>query len=227
MDKLEISLRDPGNAHKARNKGFVPAIIYGGEGTPVAIKVPKRDLKKQLQRGRFTVRQFELVLDGKNHHVLPREVQSHPVSGEPLHVDFMRVTDKTRVTIEVAVDFANEEASPGLKRGGVLNVVRHAIEVSCMVANMPQKFTADLAGLDIGDSVHVSNIDLPEGVKPTIDDRDFTIATIAPPTVMQEPTPEETAEAAEGEEGEAEAEDKAEDKQEPSKQEGEEKEDKS
>lgn len=198
--KLEIEERQAGKSGNriARKGGFVPAIIYGGEAKPLSIRINKKLLEKELNKGHFTVRQFELTLGGKNHHVLPRAVQHHPVSGEPLHVDFMRVTEQTRVTVEVQVEFLNEEASPGLKRGGVLSIIRHTIEVSCAVANMPEKFTVDLDGLDIGDSVHVSNIDMPAGVHPIIDDRDFTIAAIAAPTVMVEPA---AGEAAEGEEG--------------------------
>ena len=203
--RLEIQARRPGkgNTRASRLGGFVPAIIYGGEAPPMPVRVAKGLLERELSKGRFTVRQFELILDGKNHHVLPRAVQTHPVSGEPMHVDFMRVSDQTQVTVEVQVEFRNEETCPGLKRGGVLSIVRHTIEVTCAVVNMPEKFVADLEGLGIGDSVHVSHINMPKGVTPTIDDRDFTIATIAAPTVMVEAAvAEEAEEAAEAEEGE-------------------------
>lgn len=212
-EKLEIESRKTGKigTRSTREEGFVPAIIYGGEDEPLPVRISRRTLEKELDKGRFTLRQFELALNGENHHVLPRAVQSHPVSGEPLHVDFMRVTDRTRVTVEVQVEFSNEDICPGLKRGGVLSIVRHTVEVSCAVANMPEKFIADLQGLEIGDSIHVSHIEMPEGVRPTIDDRDFTIAAVAAPTVMVETAAETQVE--EDEDAEKEGEAKAEAKE--------------
>lgn len=176
--------RGKGAARAARRAALVPAVVYGDRKEPLLITVDEKTLRRELKQPGFFARQFDLRLNGESHRVLPRDVQLHPVTERPLHVDFLRVSADTKIRLSVPVVFENEEASPGLKRGGVLNVVRHEIEVFCAAGAIPQSFTVDLSGLDIGDSVHISEIALPEGVRPTITDRDFTIATIAAPTVM-------------------------------------------
>lgn len=200
-----------------RQRGQVPGIIYGAGDDPVLLAIEGRQMEKEMQKHGFFARQYDIVIDGKNHHVLPWEVQTHPVTDHPLHIDFLRVTEKTRVRVAVDVVFINEELSPGLKRGGVLNVVRHQVEIFCAVGSMPEKLTVDLADLDIGDGVHISHIELGEGVEPAIRDRDFTIATIAPPTkaVTEDVLDEEDGEGSEpmriGEEEKAEGEETEED----------------
>lgn len=171
-----------GSARAARREGLVPAVIYGDKKDPFTITVVQRDLEKLLKPGFFS-HLLDIEVGGEKHRVLPRDLQQHPVTDRALHVDFLRVSATSELTVEVPVEFINDEACPGLKRGGVLNVVRHEVEVYCLADNIPEKITVDLAGLQIGDSVHISAITLPEGVRPTIEDRDFTIATIAAPTV--------------------------------------------
>jgi len=166
------------------------------------ISMESKQLGREINKQGFFVRQYDIEVDGANHHVLPRDVQLHPVTDQPIHVDFLRVTVDTKLHVNIKVLFRNEEESPGLKRGGVINVVRHEVEVVCTVSNIPSAFEVDLTGLDIGDSVHISDLNLPEDLVPTIADRDFTIATIAAPTVVVEPEPEDVA-LEEGEEGEA------------------------
>ena len=177
-----------GAARATRRAGRVPCVIYGAKKDPVAISIVPLDLRKQLQTGGFFSTVYQIKIEGGRgvEQVLPREVQLHPVTDVPQHVDFLRVSAATRVTVEVACEFINEEECVGLKRGGVLNVVRYAIEVLCAVDNIPQSIVVDLAGCDIGDSIHFSHVDVPDGVEPTISDRDFTIATIAKPTIVED-----------------------------------------
>lgn len=200
---IEAEVRDragKGAARATRRNGRVPAVIYGAGKDPVAISIDPGTLQAELKKPGFFITQFKIHAAGDEHQVMPREVQFHPITDDPLHVDFLRVTERTRVTVSVPVEFLNEEEAPGLK-DGVLNIVRHDVEVRCTVGNMPEMLTADLTGLEIGDSVRISNIDLPNGVKPTIEDRDFLIATIAPPTIIVEEE-EEEGEEEEGVEGE-------------------------
>ena len=175
-----------GAARATRRAGQVPGVVYGAKEPPVLIAIEPKLLKQQLSRSGFFTRLVDIQLDGKNHRVLPRDVQYHPVSDAPIHVDFMRVSADARVTVAVPVVFINENQSPGLKKGAVLNVVRHEVEVVAPVDRIPNSLTVDLAGKDIGDSIHISHIKLPDGVRPTITDRDFTIATLAAPTVQTE-----------------------------------------
>lgn len=184
-----------GPARATRRAGRVPAVVYGAKKDPNLISLDPQDLMRALRAGSFMATIFDVDIEGKSERVLPRDVQFHPVSDRPLHVDFLRVSSATTVTVNIPVAFLNEEESPGLKRGGLLNVVRHDIEANCRADAIPHHIEVDLTGLEIGDSVHISMITLPEGVAPTID-RDFTVATIAAPTVVQE---EATAEAEEGE----------------------------
>jgi len=191
-----------GTARAARRNGRVPAVIYGNQEEPLMVTVPRHDLEQLLAVPGFMIHLLDIQVDGRAHRVLPRDTQFHPVTDVPLHVDFLRYSADRKVTVDVPVTFENEQDSPGLKGGGVLNVVRHAIEVLCTADRIPDGFTINLTGLDIGDSVHASALSLPEGVEFTITDRDFTIATIAAPSVMPVEE-EEGAEAAEGAEGAA------------------------
>ena len=192
-----------GGARELRREGRLPAIIYGANQDPLAISLDPRDVNKGLVAGSFFSTVFDIDIGSdKAERVLPRDVQFHPVTDRPQHVDFLRVTGETKINVEVAVVFQNEELSPGLKRGGVLNVVRHTIEIVCAVSIIPDRFEIDLTGTDIGDSIHVSSITMPDGVESAITDRDFTIATVSAPTVMEEPEVEEGIEGEEGEEGE-------------------------
>ncbi|MDA1324077.1 MAG: 50S ribosomal protein L25/general stress protein Ctc [Proteobacteria bacterium] len=173
-----------GTAREARRNGRIPAIIYGNKQEPVSITVERRILERHLGKSGFFIHLLDVDIGGTKHRVLPRDAQFHPVTDVPIHVDFMRYSADRKITVEVPVHFLNEEESPGIKFGGVLNVVRHAIEVFCTADQIPDGFEVDLSGLEIGDSVHASALVLPPGVELIITDRDFTIATIAAPTVM-------------------------------------------
>lgn len=200
-----------GPARAARRAGQVPGVIYGAKKDPNMIAVNERELNKLLHQGGFFSTLFDVKVDGKAERVLARDVQFDPVTDNPVHIDFLRVSAATAVTVEVAVHFLNEDQCPGLTEGGVLNVVRHEIELSCRADAIPQQIEIDLTGLQVGDGVHISMVKLPDGVQPTITDRDFTIATIAAPTVVRDEAAEEQEAAAEGEgEGEGEAEASAE-----------------
>ena len=179
-----------------RQEGRVPAIVYGANKDPEIISLDAVALKKEINRGGFSNRLFDLKTDKKTERVLPREVQLHPVTDKPIHIDFLRLTGESEVRLAVPVAFVDEEKSPGIKRGGLINVVRHDIELICRADSIPENLSASLDGLEIGDSIHISNINLPDNVRPYITDRDFTVATIAPPTIIRE---EATSEA-EGEE---------------------------
>ncbi len=186
---LNAELREragKGAARALRRAGRIPAVIYGNKQAPVIITLDPLELSRELKGPGFFSRVFELEVGGDKHRVLPRDMQLHPVTDVPLHVDFMRFSAKTRLNIDVAVVFENEEESPGIKSGGVLNIVRHSIELLCSPDNIPESLNVDLAGLEVGDSVHISAIKLPEDVELTITDRDFTIATIAAPTIVEE-----------------------------------------
>lgn len=187
-----------GAARATRRAGHIPAVVYGNKESPTLISVEPKLLKQQLSRSGFFTRLVDIDVAGKKERVLPRDVQYHPVTDQPIHVDFMRVAANATVTVAVPVQFINETQSPGLKKGGVLNIVRHEVDLICPVAAIPQHITVDLAGRDIGDSVHISMVELPEGVRPVIADRDFTIATVAAPTVQteEETRPAAAAEAA-------------------------------
>ncbi len=191
-----------GAARATRREGNVPGVIYGAKKEPVLFKMDPRVLVKAFGEAGFMSTQFMVTIDGDEHRVLPRDVQFHPVNDQPIHVDFLRVTDSTKVRVFIPVDFINEEESEGLTRGGVLNVVRHEVELLCTVAAIPEHLVIDLAGLDIGDSAKISDVDLPAGVKPAIADRDFTIATIAAPSAVVSEDDEEGDEDEEGLEGE-------------------------
>ncbi|MGB0624969.1 MAG: 50S ribosomal protein L25/general stress protein Ctc [Alphaproteobacteria bacterium] len=196
-----------GAARATRRLGKVPAVIYGANKDPEPISISPAQLRTALGQPGFFATLFDIDIDGNQQQVLCRDLQVHPVTDVPMHLDFLRVTERTRINLEIQVTFTNEEESPGLKGGGVLNIVRHAVEVVCRAGAIPEEFVADLTGLEVGDSIHISDISLPEGVKPTITDRDFTIATIAAPTVAPvEDDIDADGEAAEGADGETEAE---------------------
>ncbi len=202
---LEVSHREragTGPARAVRRTGRLPGILYGGGDKPMLISIEDRAMRQAMHQPNFFSKPLQLKLDGKTIQALPREIQVHPITDAPIHADFMRVSPETRIRIHVPVYFENEAASPGLKRGGVLNVVRHEIEVVCTVAAIPDHFTIDLTGLDIGDSMHISTVAMPEGVKPTIA-RNFTVATVAAPTIVavEEEKPAAAAEAVAGVEG--------------------------
>lgn len=185
-----------GVARQTRRAGMIPAVVYGNKEEPVLIALEQRAFNRHLHTKGFFTRVFELTVDGRTHRVLPRDVQFNPVTDMPIHVDFLRVASGATVTVQIPCEFVNAERSPGIKRGGVLNVVRHEIEVDCPATAIPDQIVVDLAGYDIGDSVHISAVKLPEGAKPTITDRDFTIATIVAPSGLK------SEEAAAGQEGE-------------------------
>jgi|TARA_X000001036_G_C20448046_1_gene712138 large subunit ribosomal protein L25 len=190
-----------GSNNKLRAKGLIPAILYGGKDPNQNISVEKKALKSIVKSDTFLSKVLELDVDGKKEKVIPRDVAFHVVSEEPIHIDFMRIVSGKKIILEIPVKFINHPDSPGLKRGGVLNIVRRKIELKCPGENIPDDITIDLAGTDIGTSIKISSVRLAENVSPTID-RDFVIATVAAPTVMKEPekpAEETTVEGAEGE----------------------------
>jgi len=192
-----------GSARAARRSGLIPAVIYGGKTAPETININDNSFRKLMSQPGIMSHVIALDVEGKTTNVLPRDIQFHPVTDAPLHVDFLRITASSTVMVMVPVVFTNEDASPGLKGGGVLNIVRHEIEMSCSATSIPESLTVDLTGTEIGDSVHISAVSLPENTQPTITDRDFTIATIAAPTVeveVEETIEEETAGESEEEE---------------------------
>jgi len=201
-----------GASRALRREGRVPAVVYGEKKEALSIHVEEKLLTKMLHTGHFMNSVIMIDVGGKATRTLPKAVDFHPVSSRPIHVDFLRIGEHTQVTVNVPVRFDNEEASPGLKRGGVLNVVQHELELVCDAAHIPSEIHIPLDGLEIGDSIHISQVKLPEGAVPAIDDRDFTVATIVAPSAMKA---EEEETAAEGDvptvgddeaEGEAEAE---------------------
>ena len=183
-----------------RREGRVPGVVYGDNAPQELISLEARSLRRALHSPRFFSTLCHLEVNGEAIRVLPREVQLHPVTDEPLHVDFVRVGRGATGAVTVPVVFANEDTSRGLKRGGVLNIVRREVELLCPADAIPREITVDLKDADINDSLHISQVSLPEGVRPAIADRDFTIATISPPSL----TPEEEEAAAAAEEAEAE-----------------------
>jgi len=168
-----------GAARAVRREGQVPAVIYGDKKTPETIALEFNEIVRLLNRGAFLSNVFDIKFDGQTIRALTREVQFDPVKDLPMHVDFQRIGGDGRIRVMVAVEVANEDKSPGMKRGGVLNIVRREVEVFCPADNIPEKFVIDLDGVEIGTSIHISSITLPEGVSPTITDRDFTVATVA------------------------------------------------
>jgi large subunit ribosomal protein L25 len=189
-----------GAARAARRAGRIPGVIYGNKKEPVLLNLDPKVLIKELTKASFYATLFDIDIDGKKERALPRDVQFDPVTDRPIHIDLLRVSAATSVTVSVPVHFINEELSPGLTKGGVLNVVRHEIELHCRADAIPQVLELDLSTLDLGDSAHFSMITLPDGVEATITDRDFTVATIAAPSSVKSEAAEaaQEAEAAEG-----------------------------
>ena len=204
--------KDIGSSHSLLMKGLVPGIIYGKGTEPTKIALEDKLLKKLMGTGSFYSTIINLDVEGKKEKILPKQLQYHPVTDQLIHFDFLRVLETTKVNVEIPVEFLNQDKCPGLKKGGVLNTVRRLVELTCNASNIPSKLEFDLIQSEIGDAVKISNIQLPEGVVPTISDRDFVIATLVPPTVEVETKTEETSEegAADG------AEDKSDEKKEQS-----------
>jgi len=192
-----------GSNNKLRSEGLIPAILYGGKDANENISIQKKEIKNLINSDTFLSKVLELDIDGTKQRVIPREVAFNVVSEEPIHIDFMRIVAGKKIILEIPVKFINHPDSPGLKRGGVLNIVRRKISLKCPAENIPDEIVVDLTGTDIGTSIKISSVKLEENVIPTISDRDFVIATVASPTVMKEPEkPAEGEVAAEGAEGE-------------------------
>ena len=197
--KAVLRSKENGSNKTLLKKGFVPGIIYGKGSDPTKIAFENKALNKLMKSGSFYTKIIELEIEGKIEKILPKQLQYHPVTDKLIHFDFLRVKEDTKVTVEVPVEFLNQDICPGLKKGGVLNLVRRMIELSCNANNIPYKLQFDLEEKDIGDAIKISNIDLPEGVKPTITDRDFVVATLVPPTIeVEEETKTEEEEIDEG-----------------------------
>ena len=194
-----------GSNNKLRSEGFIPAILYGGKDANLNISIQEKEIKSLINSETFLSKVLELEINGKKEKVIPRDVAFNVVTEEPIHIDFMRIVSGKKIVLEIPVKFINHPESPGLKRGGVLNIVRRKVELKCPAENIPDEIVVDLTGTDIGTSIKISSVKLEGNVVPTISDRDFVIATVASPTVIKEP--EKPAEgddaAAEGVEGEA------------------------
>lgn len=207
MSKIQSLAVEPreragkGASRAVRREGKVPGVVYGAKEDPELVQVARVPLIKAVQNNPFLSTIFEIEVNGRKQQVLPRDIHFHPVTDEPIHVDFLRLVKGSTIVVEVPVHFTNQEKSPGIKRGGVLNIVRHEVELECPIDAIPEYLEVNLDGLDINDSVHISAVTLPEGVKPTIE-RDFTIATIVAPSGLRS-----EAASAEGEDEEAEGED--------------------
>ena len=206
MNNIKAKKREntaSGFTNNLRKEGLIPAILYGGKNPNQNISVEKKSISKIINSDSFLSKVLELDIEGKKEKVLPRDVAYHVLSDEPVHIDFMRIVSGSKLVLEIPVKFENQSESPGLKRGGVLNIVRRKVELKCPADNIPDDIIIDLTGTDIGTSIKISSVKLSENVKPTIADRDFVIATVAPPTIIKEPEKPAEAEGAEGAEGEA------------------------
>ncbi len=205
INSISVNPRDlsgKGSSRAIRREGLIPGIIYGDDQEPILISMDPRQLIAEMSKPGFSSKIFEIQVKDKKYRAMAQDIQMHDVNDRPIHVDFRKITKSTIVTVSIEVKFINDEESPGLKKGGVLNTVRHEIEVKGKPDILPPFFEVNLAGTEIGDSVHISAVDIPDGISPTITDRDFTICTIAPPTIVQ------TEEEVEEEAGEEEAEQK-------------------
>tara|TARA_B100001027_G_scaffold87365_1_gene59830 strand:- start:39 stop:776 length:738 start_codon:yes stop_codon:yes gene_type:complete len=204
MNSIEANIRDnstKGQLNAIRNSGNVPAIIYGGKDKNQKISISKKLLKTFIEKENFFSNIITLSVNGNNQNVLPREIKYNILTDEPIHMDFLRVVPGVKIKIEIPVNFINHDKSPGLKKGGVLNIVRRKVELKCPSEKIPENLTLNLEGVDIGESFKISSVKLDPEVTPTIQGRDFVIATLAAPTVMKEPEKPAEAETAEGEEG--------------------------
>ena len=209
MSNLKATKREnlsSGSNNKLRAKGLIPAILYGGKDKNLNISISKKEISNIINSETFLSKVLELDIEGKKEKVIPRDVAYHVVSEEPMHIDFMRIVSGKKIILEIPVKFINHPDSPGLKRGGVLNIVRRKVELKCPAESIPDEIVVDLAGTDIGTSIKISSVKLPENVIPTITDRDFVVATVAAPTVIKEPEKPSEETPAEGAEGEAPAE---------------------
>ena len=213
MNTIEATIRNTntrGEVNSLRIKGNIPAIVYGGSDKNQKISLSKKNIKNLIEKENFLSNIISINLEGKSENVLPKEIVWDPITDEPIHIDFLRIVKGSKIILEIPVKFINNDKSPGLKRGGVLNIVRRKVELKCPAENIPTELVVDLDNLDIGSSIKISSINLPENVVPTIQGRDFVVATVAAPTIIKEPekpaeeATEEGAEGtAEGVEGEA------------------------
>ena len=209
MNNLRATKREKlstGSNNELRAKGYIPAVLYGGKNPNQNISVSKKDVSGIINSETFLSKVLEIDIDGKKEKVIPRDVAYHVVSEEPIHIDFMRIVSGKKIILEIPVKFINHPDSPGLKRGGVLNIVRRKVELRCPAETIPDEIIVDLAGTDIGTSIKISSVKLPEKVMPTITDRDFVVATVAAPTIIKEPEKPADEAPVEGAEGEAAAE---------------------
>ena len=209
MNNLKALKREKltsGSNNKLRASGFIPAILYGGKDPNQNISVSKKELSSIINSDTFLSKVLEIELEGKKEKVIPRDVSYNVISEEPIHIDFMRIVSGKKIILEIPVKFINHPDSPGLKRGGVLNIVRRKVELKCPAESIPDEIVVDLTGTDIGTSIKISSVQLPESVMPTITDRDFVVATVAAPTIIKEPEKPAEEATAEGAEGEAQAE---------------------
>ena len=209
MNNLKATKRvslSSGSNNKLRSEGYIPAILYGGKDQNKNISISKKDISNLINSETFLSKVLEIEIDGKKEKVIPRDVSYHVVSEEPIHIDFMRIITGKKIILEIPVKFINHPESPGLKRGGGLNIVRRKVELKCPAENIPDEIVVDLTGTDIGTSIKISAVKLPENVTPTIIGRDFVVATVAAPTVIKEPEKPAEETPAEGAEGEVAAE---------------------
>ncbi|MDB9985892.1 50S ribosomal protein L25/general stress protein Ctc [Pelagibacterales bacterium] len=207
-NKLSIEIRDSTGKSAVKKiiaAGKIPSILYGLKEKPLTISINRMTVQKELKAGGFLTKIFSLDMDGKVSLAIPRDVQFHPISDLPVHVDFLRLGADSKVLVDIPTIFINHELSPGLKKGGVLNIVRRTVQINCPANNIPEEIVFDLEGLEIGDAIHISATKLPEGAEPTITDRDFTIGTVAAPTVVKEPEAAAEGEATDGETADGEA----------------------
>ncbi len=209
MSLIQATIRSTktrGQVNTLRKNGEVPGIVYGGKNNNEKISLTKKEVKNLINKENFLSNVISINIDGKEQPVLPRDITYDTISDEPIHIDFLRIVKGSNIILEIPVKFINHELSPGLKRGGVLNIVRRKVELKCPTENIPTELVVDLDGLDIGSSIKISFIKLPENVSPTIQGRDFVIATVAAPTIVKEPEKpaEAESEAAEGTEATAE-----------------------
>ena len=205
MSNLKATKRESlttGSNNKLRAKGLIPAVLYGGKHPNQNISISKKDVFNIINSETFLSKVLEIDIDGKREKVIPRDVSFNVVSEEPMHIDFMRIVSGKKIILEIPVKFINHPDSPGLKRGGVLNIVRRKVELRCPAENIPDEIVVDLTGTDIGTSIKISSVKLPENVIPTITDRDFVVATVAAPTVIKEPEKPAEESGTEGVEGE-------------------------
>ena len=204
LNTLEVNVRETktkADVKKLRLDGFVPGVLYGDIDKNLNLSIKKNSLEKFLKSGNFMSKVIEIKVDGKDYKVLPRAIEFNKLTNQPIHIDFQTLSAGTKVVVWIPVKFINENICPGLKMGGVLNIVRRKVELSCPADQIPSELIVDLAEKQINESIHISAVKLPENVKPTILDRDFTIATVAAPTVVKEPEPAAAEAAAEGTEG--------------------------